>query len=483
MPRSRRGKGDGNVTLRSDGRWSAYLTIPGKGRRYVYGSTRREALASLQRLQRALAQGRSVGDSRLRLGAFLDSWLVAIEPNLRPQSWRRYRQLMTDHVVPVLGARPLGRLEPEDLQRLYAAKVHQGLSPATVRMIHFILHRALRDAVRWGRVGRNPADLVDPPRLPRQEAAVLGLTEVRAVLEAAAGHPFELLFRLALKTGLRRGELLALRWRDVDLHSGLITVRGTLQPSPAGAVPVVAEPKSRSSRRALAIDDDLIQRLQDHRRHWPLTWDGPGLPPGPEDFVFVSATGRPISPSSLLLSWARLLRRAGLEHMPFHATRHTAATLMLGAGVSPRVASERLGHATVAMTLDRYSHVSDSLRRDAALAVQSLLEGASETDRVSNRVSNPPAEPQKRSGRSQKSGPVEALVGKGGFEPPTSRSRTVHSNLTELLPARTQYTGEQTGQPGLPRLMDDVDLSHPPRRHPLDRLPSSHRRHRRGPDR
>lgn len=162
MTRSRRGKGDGNVSQRKDGRWSAYLTIPGKGRRYVYGPTRREAIAELRRLQRSVAQGRSIGSPRLRLGTFLESWLVAVEPNLRPQSWRRYRQLMLDHVVPALGWRPLIRLEPEELQQLYAAKVRAGLSPATVRMVHFILHRALRDAVRWGRCGHNPADLVDP---------------------------------------------------------------------------------------------------------------------------------------------------------------------------------------------------------------------------------------------------------------------------------------------------------------------------------
>jgi integrase len=203
---------------------------------------------------------------------------------------------------------------------------------------------------------------------------VLELREVRAVLEKAAGHPFELLFRMAILTGMRRGELLALRWRDVELEPGLIHVRGTLQPSPAGHPPLIAEPKSASSRRTLAIDADLVARLVSHRRAWPSLWAGHGDPPRPDDFVFVSATGRTISTSSLLLSWDRLLRRAGLRHVPFHATRHTAATLMLGAGVSPRVASERLGHATVAMTLDRYSHISESLRRGAAEAVQTFVE-------------------------------------------------------------------------------------------------------------
>ncbi len=397
MRRTRRGNGEGNVTPRKDGRWSAYVTLPGKGRRYVYAPTRREAVAELRKLQRTLLEGRSIGSPRLRLATFLDSWLLAVEPNLRPQSWRRYRQLMLDHVTPTLGGRPLIRLEPEDLQQLYAAKIREGLSPATVRMVHFILHRALRDAVRWGRCGHNVADLVDPPRLPRTEAAVLGLDEVRAVLQEAAGHQFELLFRLALKTGLRRGELLALRWRDIDLDRGVITVRGTLQPTPSGSVPLVSEPKSSSSRRALAIDDDLVERIGLHRANWGSTWDGDGRPPGADDFVFVSSTGRPISPSSLLRSWSRLLHRAGLEPVPFHATRHTAATLMLGAGVSPRVASERLGHATVAMTLDRYSHVSDSLRRDAALAVHNLLEGGPAAKRVSRRVSKPAVEPPRGS--------------------------------------------------------------------------------------
>jgi integrase len=374
VTRTRRGKGDGNISQRKDGRWSAYISVPGRGRKYVYGKTRQEAVSELRRLQRSLSAGRLVSSSRLRLGPFLESWLVAVAPNLRAQSLRRYQQVLGDHVIPALGARLLTRLEPEEIQRVYAAKIRDGLSPATVRMIHFVLHRALRDAVRWGRSSYNAADQVDPPRLPRKEAEVLELREVRAVLEKAAGHPFELLFRMAILTGMRRGELLALRWRDVELEPGLIHVRGTLQPSPAGHPPLIAEPKSASSRRTLAIDADLVARLVSHRRAWPSLWAGHGDPPGPDDFVFVSATGRTISTSSLLLSWDRLLRRAGLRHVPFHATRHTAATLMLGAGVSPRVASERLGHATVAMTLDRYSHISESLRRGAAEAVQTFVE-------------------------------------------------------------------------------------------------------------
>jgi integrase len=282
--------------------------------------------------------------------------------------------------------RPHGWRKGEDFATIVASKCRQWSEVVPGRP------RSL------GRCGHNPADLVDRPGLPRKEAAVLGRDEVRTVLQHAAGHQFEVLFQVALKTGLRRGELLALRWLDIDLAHGVITVRGTLQPGPCGAVPLVAEPKSPMTRRAIAIDDDLIQRLQGHRRLWPLTWVGPGSPPGPEDFAFMAAAGRPISTRSLLLSWTRLRRRAGLGHMPFHATRHTAATLTLRAGVSPRVASERLGHGTVAMTLDRYSNVSGSLRRDAALAVHSLLEGAPQTDRASNRVSSPPAEPSKLSG-------------------------------------------------------------------------------------
>jgi integrase len=376
VTRTRRGKGDGNISQRKDGRWSAYISLPGRGRKYVYGKTRQEAVSELRRLQRSLSAGRLVPSSSLRLGAFLESWLVAVEPNLRAQSLRRYQQVVGDHVIPALGARVLTRLEPEEIQRLYAAKIRDGLSPATVRMIHFVLHRALRDAVRWGRCSYNSADQVDPPRLPRKEADVLGLREVRAVLEKAAGHPFEMLFRLAILTGMRRGELLALRWRDVELDPGLIHVRGTLQPSPLGHPPLIAEPKSASSRRTLAIDADLVVRLSSHREAWPSLWDGNGAAPVPDDFVFVSSAGRPVSPSSLMLSWSRLLRRSGIPHVPFHATRHTAATLMLGAGVSPRVASERLGHATVTMTLDRYSHVSDSLRRGAAEAVRTFLDDA-----------------------------------------------------------------------------------------------------------
>ncbi len=390
---ARRGKGEGSIDQRSDGRWRAYVTLPDGKRKYLYGKTRQEVVRKLSAAKRDLERMHTLPDERTTVEDFLKIWLDGITPVMRPQSMRRYRQAMEDHVMPVLGRRRLTQLLPEDVQRLYAQKLASGLSAPTVRIVHFVLHRALRDAERWGRCARNVADLVDPPRLPRKEAPVLTPEQARRVLDAARGHRFEVIFHMALRTGLRRGELLALRWRDVDPDAGIVRVTGTLQPVPLGAEPIIAEPKSRSARRSISVDPSLAAMLRQHKRLQTAQQAAAGTEWFDGDFIFTNDLGRPIAPMTLLRDWYLLLESIGLPRVPFHTARHTAATLMLSSGVSPRVAAERLGHSTVSITLDRYSHVTESLRRDAAMAIDRALRQAGYQpvpDRGSDRGSKPP---------------------------------------------------------------------------------------------
>lgn len=397
MTRERRHKGEGGITRRSDGRWMAFVSLPGGVRKYVYGATEKEVMSKLKATHRVVDSGRPLPDARVTVEQFIETWLIGVAPSLRPGSVRRYKQVLQDHVGPELGKKRLARLAPEDLQVLYAAKLAEGLSPATVRMMHFVFHRALKDAERWGRCARNVADLVDPPRLPRKEAQALTPAQASGVLAAAAGEPLEALFVLAIKTGLRRGELLGLRWRDVDLERGIVRVTGTLQPSGKGMPPAIMEPKSASSARAVVVSPSIVESLRDHRKRQSARRLLAGSEWRDFDFVFTTALGSPVGPMTVGRTWARLLAAVGAESMPSHATRHTAATLMLSAGVSPRVASERLGHSTVAMTLDRYSHVTSGLRNEAAIAVEDTLRQAAAgaplgVDRLSNRLSSRPGD-------------------------------------------------------------------------------------------
>src|SRR5581483_2861149 len=409
---ARRGKGEGSIDERSDGRWRAYVTMPDGKRKYLYANTRKEIVRKLDKAKRDLGRMGTLPDERLTVEDFLKAWLDGITRAMRPQSMRRYRQAMEDHVIPVLGRRRLTQLIPEDLQRLYAAKLASGLSATTVRIVHFVLHRALRDAERWGRCSRNVADLVDPPRLPRKEAPLLTPEQARRVLDAARGHRLEVMFNVALRLGLRRGELLALRWRDVDLDAGTVRVTGTLQPVPQGADPIVAEPKSRSSRRGMSLDPSLAAMLRQHKRLQAVQQAAAGAEWFDGDFVFTNDLGRPVAPMTLVRDWHLLLESIGLPRVPFHTARHTAATLMLSSGVSPRVAAERLGHSTVSITLDRYSHVTESLRKDAAMAIDRALREAGyrpDSDRGSNRGSNPPERQPEPKDSSVKDPPDDAF--------------------------------------------------------------------------
>lgn len=374
MQGAKRGNGEGSIRKRQDGRWEArlvYLDGARTVRRSMYGKTRAAAAKALRDAIRRRERGERQRDDTTRAAVFWDEWLTGIAGSLRPASVRRYRQVVNDHLTPCLGPLRLCDVAPHHVQTFYAQRLAVGLSPATVRLIHFVLHRSLEQAVRWGRVSRNVSDLVDVPRLPRAEAQSLTADEARRALELAEEDRLYPLLVLALTAGPRRGELIALRWADVDLDKHTVCIRHTMQPSPAG--PLLSEPKSASSRRTIQLGTLATESLRIHKARQverrllsgELWVDG--------DFVFTSDTGGSLPPMAVTRTWAALLRAAGIVHMPFHATRHTAASLMVDAGVNPRVAAERLGHATVAMTLDRYSHLSDSVRRAAATAIDAVI--------------------------------------------------------------------------------------------------------------
>jgi integrase len=367
----RRGNSEGSIFKRADGRWTATISMDRGRRKSYYGTTRPEVAAKLATALKTRLDGGPLPSEQLTVARFLVDWLAAVRPSLRASTYKRYTELLTLHAVPTLGSVRLARLAPADLQKLYAAKVAGGLSPRTVGHAHSVIHHALRDATRWGNVARNVAALVSRPRAERHEMATLSTTEARALLEAARGDRFAALYVLALATGARQGELLALRWADIDFDAATLSIRASLRRY--GDHWDFNPPKTARSRRQVALTGGAVAALRAHRarqleeRLAQPYWQDATL-------VFASEAGTPVDATNLIRrSFNPLLVRAGLSRIRFHDLRHSAATFLLGQGVHPKIASEMLGHSSVAITLDTYSHVTAGMQRQAVDALEAVL--------------------------------------------------------------------------------------------------------------
>jgi len=227
---AKRSSGEGSIYRRFDGRWAAALTLPGRKRRSLYGKTRKEVAQKLGEAPRAREARLPIIPERQTVGQFLPQWLKIAEPTMRRSTYARYEEYMRIHAILVIGHIRLPRLTPQHLQDLYAKKLLEGLSPTSVRHLHTVLHRALKQALRWNLIIRNVSEAVDTPWRANTEHQALTPEEVRRFLEAARENLLEALYVLAVTTGMRRGELLGLHWRDVNLNQGTLQVRYPLQP-------------------------------------------------------------------------------------------------------------------------------------------------------------------------------------------------------------------------------------------------------------
>lgn len=369
---AKRANGEGTIYRRKDGRWCATITREHGRRKHFLGQTREQVSHQLTAALKARDDGLPMIVERQTVGQFLRSWLEGVRPSLRERTWIRYEQYVRLHLVPDLGKTSLGRLTPQNLQRLYSCKLEEGLSPTTVNHLHATIHKALETAVRWSLVNRNVGDLVDPPRSRRFEITTLSPEQSRQLLDAARGDRLEALYVVALTTGLREGEILALRWRDVDLDDGKLQVRGSMQATPSGLK--IAETKTSGSRRHVMLSKQPLEALRRHRVAQAAERLRVGAAWEDHDLVFSNQVGRPIAAGNLLRrSFEPLLKRAGLPHIRFHDLRHTSATLLLGEGVHPKVVAEMLGHTRISTTLDLYSHVTPTMQRQAAEAFDAIL--------------------------------------------------------------------------------------------------------------
>jgi integrase len=361
----RTGNGEGSIRLRPDGRWEARYTTEVGGavkRPSVFGTTRQEAADRLRAALNARADGHAPASAKETAGGFLESWLKSAESTIRPRTRDSYEQITHNHLMPRFGRIPLIRLQPQQVSAFYRDLLASGKSAKTVSNIHGVLHKALDQAYRWRLVPTNVADLVDPPRIPHHEMQALTPEEAKQVLAAAEGDPLEALFRLAIAGGLRQGELLALRWPQVDLDHSVVRVIAGLEQR-RGHAPVVAQPKSARSRRQVDIGAATVEALRSHKAQAIEAALAEGHTYDRNGFVFSQPDGRPLTMSIVYKAWLKLNTKAEVKRVRFHDLRHTCATLLLTQGVNPKVVSEQLGHASIVITLDRYSHVIPTMQQ------------------------------------------------------------------------------------------------------------------------
>ena len=375
---AKRGQNEGSITKRKDGRWAAYMTLPGTAgkRKYFYGKTRAAVQERLTEALRNSQLGLPVMNDKITFGQYLDRWLEdSVKPGVRPRTYIRYSGDVRNHLKPALGNIKLSKLSAPDIQSMLNGKLKSGLSPRTVRHLYATTRRALEVAYKWELVPRNVATLADPPRVQRFEVKPLSPEQARAFLEAARGDRLEALYSVAVPLGLRLGEALGLRWQDVDLETGTLRIAYQLQR--LNGQWELVEPKTSRSRRTIAAPKATVAALRDHRKRQleekllaGPDWQEHGL-------IFTTRIGTPLDrPNIVRRSFKLILKKAGLPDIRFHDLRHTAASLLLVQGVDPRVVMETLGHSQISLTMDTYSHVMPVLMRDAADKMDAILSGS-----------------------------------------------------------------------------------------------------------
>jgi integrase len=375
---TRRGPNEGSIYQRQDGRWSASVHVgyeSGKRvRKHVLGHSRKEVADKLALIQQLQRENRPIPDQRAKLGPFLRQWLEEVaRPRVRPSTYDSYRDIVELHLIPELGRIPLAKLRPEDVQHFVNAKRASGLSPRRVQYFHAVLRNALKTAERWGLVSRNVAKLVDVPHVRQREMTPLTPDEAKKLIDTSVGDRYRALWITALGTGLRQGELLALRWEDLDLLAGRLRVRYSL--ANVDGELTLQEPKTERSRRTIVLPDVVVAALKAHRTKQKMDRLLAGDRWVDSGHVFATTLGKPHHAATITRAFQDALDRAGLPDVRFHDLRHSAATFLLARGMTLEDVKNQLGHSTIVLTSNTYGHVLEQRQRQVAAAMDAVLGG------------------------------------------------------------------------------------------------------------
>ncbi len=371
----RRGNNEGSISKRPDGRFMGQVSMPDGRRRTAYGKTRGEVKEKLDAMLKDASHAARMlpGRSYATFGDFLDVWVINVAPSVKPNTAKFYENYVRRYTSDIAGLAP-EQLRPQHIQQVYAKLLKQGLSSTTVRHLHAVLHRALDSAVRQGMYVQNLCELVEVPRIAQKEMLTFSAEQSRRFLEAIQGERFEALFILAISTGMRQGELLGLTWENIDLERGVLYVKNNLQW--IDSKPLMQDPKTAKSRRMIFIGPLARAALLAHRERQHIQRDAMTWEQQKWNLLFTNLKGGPMHPSTLVHQhYEVVLKRATLPKIRFHDLRHTAATLLLEAGINPKVVSEMLGHSSVSITLSLYSHATPAMHYTASVVMDKVLRG------------------------------------------------------------------------------------------------------------
>jgi integrase len=371
----KRGNGEGSITKRRDGRWMARYTVhtvKGPKRKHIYGRTRQEVAEKLSKAVSDRVGGLVFDGDHETLEAYLQRWIdEVLRGTVKQSTLENYAYIARLHIIPELGRVRLKALKSRDVRRLYREKLEAGLSPRTVQIIHTVLRKAMQQAVRDDVLPRNVCDAVTAPRQTKKEMQPLTPEQAKRLLENVHEDRLRALYILAVTAGLREGELLGLRWEDVDLERKLLQVRRQLTRTRDGLS--FTAPK-RGKARVVRLTDLAIAALKAHREAQNEERAKAGSLWEEMSLVFTSTIGTPVDVGNLTYrSFRPLLKSADLPRIRFHDLRHTCATLLLSKGTHPKIVQEMLGHANISMTMDTYSHVLPDMQEKAVSAMDDAL--------------------------------------------------------------------------------------------------------------
>jgi integrase len=375
----------GHIRERSPGHWAIVLDLrdPVTGERHrkwhSLVGTKRKAQDECARLISSLQGGTYLEPAKITVAQFLDRWLEDVKARVTAKTHERYSEIVQKNIKPLLGAVVITKLRPMQISDAYAKALSSGrrngkggLAPSTVRYMHVILKAAMQQAVRWQILARNPVDAVDPPKIERGAMTTYDLAQTADLIDATRGTRMTITVILAVLCGLRRGEIAALRWRNINLDAAQLAVIESAEQTGAGVR--YKKPKSGKGR-TVALSARVVNALRPHRVQQAEELLKLGVALTGDTFVVAQADGSPLQPRTITHQWHLLLaNNKMLPRIRFHDLRHAHATHMLSSGVHPKIASERLGHSKVGITLDLYSHVMPGMQEDAAARVDRDLQ-------------------------------------------------------------------------------------------------------------
>lgn len=367
----RRGNNEGSLYQRKDGLWCGQVSLEGR-RLTKYGKTQKEVRQWIKEMLAKIDGGLTYEGTELTLERFIENWLSGKELSRRPKTVIQYRQISTQHILPVMGKMRLQDIQSAHVKQLYTLKKEEGRGDRTVQLIHSTLHNALKQAVREGILGRNPVEAVERPKVEQAEMQTLDEDQARQFLITAAGSTFEAVYYLALTTGMREGELLGLKWSDLDWNKSVFFIQRQLQQI-KGQGYVLVPPKTKAGRRHLKVGPGTLKQLDAHRNRQALDRAVAGERWQENDLIFPTTIGTLLDYKRVTTEFKRILKRAGLPEIRFHDLRHTSLSSLLDMGTPINTVQRRAGHSKASTTVNVYGHSTARSQDEAAEKIEEWI--------------------------------------------------------------------------------------------------------------